>query len=84
MDVDAVTMATKEDAAGSLSFSCCAAVVAIMTADADFPTDSVITAAVPLSGSYLFCAAAETVSRNCLFPSHIGGQNTCFALLQYI
>ena len=51
-----------------------------MTADADFPMDSVITAAVPLSGSYLFCAAAETVSRNCLFPSHIGGQNACFAL----
>ena len=44
-----------------LIFAICAAVVAIMTADADFPMDSVITAAVPLSGSYLFCAAAETV-----------------------
>ena len=82
--MDAVTMATKEDAAGSLSCFFCAAAVMAAVVSAVSEMDAAITAAVPLSGSYLFCAAAETVSRNYLFPSHIGGQNACFALLQYI
>ena len=54
MDVDAVITAMKEDAAGSLScFSCAAAEMDVATA-----------AAVPLSGSYLSCAAVETASKS--------------------
>ena len=64
MDVDAVTMATKEDAAGSLSCFFCAAAVMAAVVSAVSEMDAAITAAVPLSGSYLSCAAVETASKN--------------------
>ena len=65
MDVDAVTMATKEDAAGSLSyFSCAAAAVMATVVLAVSETDVATAAAVPLSGSYLSCAAVVTASKS--------------------
>ena len=64
MDVDAVTMATKEDAAGSLSCCFCAAAVMAAVVSAVSEMDAAITAAVPLSGSYLSCAAVETASKS--------------------
>ena len=64
MDVDAVTMATKEDAAGSLSCFFCAAAVMAAVVSAVSEMDAAITAAVPLCGSYLSCAAVETASKS--------------------
>ena len=64
MDVDAVTMATKEDAAGSVSCFFCAAAVMAAVVSAVSEMDAAITAAVPLSGSYLSCAAVETASKS--------------------
>lgn len=64
MDVDAVTMVTKEDAAGSLSCFFCAAAVMAAVVSAVSEMDAAITAAVPLSGSYLSCAAVETASKS--------------------
>lgn len=64
MDVDAVTMATKEDAAGSLSCFFCAAAVMAAVVSAVSEMVAAITAAVPLSGSYLSCAAVETASKS--------------------
>ena len=63
--MDAVTMATKEDAAGSLScFSCAVAVVTATVVSAVSEMDAAIAAAVPLSGYYLSCAAVETASNS--------------------
>lgn len=64
MDVDAVTMVTKEDAAGSLSCFFCAAAVMAAVVSAVSEMDAAITAAIPLSGSYLSCAAVETASKS--------------------
>ena len=65
MDVDAVITAMREDAAGSLSCFSCAAAVAMATAVlAVSEMDVAIAAAVPLSGSYLSCAAVETASKS--------------------
>ena len=64
MDVDAVITAMKEDAAGSLSCFFCAAAVMAAVVSAVSEMDAAITAAVPLSGSYLSCAAVETASKS--------------------
>lgn len=64
MDVDAATITTREDAAGSLSCSFSAAVVVTVTAVlAVSEMDAATAAAAPLSGSYLSCAAVETASK---------------------
>ena len=65
MDVDAVITAMKEDAAGSLSFFSCAAAAMATAVFAVSEMDvATAAAAVPLSGSYLSCAAVETASKS--------------------
>ena len=64
MDVDAVITAMKEDAAGSLSCFSCASAAMATAVFAVSEMDAATAAAVPLSGSYLSCAAVETASKS--------------------
>ena len=55
---------TMEDAAGSLSCFSCAAAAMATAVFAVSEMDVATAAAVPLSGSYLSCAAVETASKS--------------------
>ena len=55
---------TTEDAAGSLSCFSCAAAAMATAVFAVSEMEVATAAAVPLSGSYLSCAAVETASKS--------------------